>query len=663
MWEIEKHYLNVPFVEKDEVKALGAKWDVEKKMWYYTDASMKKKFAKWELASAMTIDDLSDEQQEMIRLALEGNNVLVDACIGSGKTTTIQVLCNELKDKKVLYLTYNTLLKIDAKEKIRGNRVITTNYHGFAFVCLKKAEIKAGISDLIQTFLKHKKDIVIPKLDVLVIDEYQDIEQEIAEMLECIKEKNPDIQIIAVGDMKQKIYDKTTLNVPKFINQFLGDYQMVTFTKCFRLCKELAGRLGDIWGKPINGVNKKCKVEHMSASDVVFFLAKQKPSDILCLGARTGDMANVLNILERQHPKKFNKNTVYASIRDNSGDGKTLPDKTTAIFTTFDASKGLERKICVVFDYTEDYWETRMGYPDTSYEILRNIFCVAMSRGKERIIVVDSRFSSTLSDETISTPIMASADYKRPFLISEMFDFKYKEDVEDCFNLLKVQKIATDSPKLDIESNDALIDLSPCIGIYQQASFFKNFSIDEAIQYAQDKHDNRPPIRMKKSQEELTLQEKILYLTAYNTFQDRYVEQVKAPYASEEQTAAIHSRLKEKFTGDEEVETDCEIMFTDANDNCYFIEGRCDVIKKNTVYELKFVSELSHEHYLQCACYMLALGLKKGFLWNVKTNEQCIITIPDRRKFLEAVARTITKGKVRHCYTDASYYEAERKEI
>ncbi len=647
-WEIpEKIYLNVPFVEKDEAKAKGAKWDVEAKCWYYTDPQMKKQFRKWEMPSVMKAEDLSDEQQEMIALALEGHNVLVDACIGSGKTTTIQVLCNEMKEKKVLYLTYNTLLKIDAKEKILGRNVITTNYHGFAYMCLNKSGLKAGISDLIQTFLKNKDAIKIPKLDVLVIDEYQDIEQEIAEMLECIKKRNPDIQIIAVGDMMQKIYDKTTLNVPKFINQFLGNYHKVTFTKCFRLSADLATRLGNIWGKQINGVNSKCKVEKMNASDVVFFLAKQKPSDILCLGARTGGMSNVLNTLERQHPKKFNKNTVYASIRDNNG-GKTVPDKDTAIFTTFDSSKGLERKICVVFDYTEDYWGIRSEYPDTNYEILRNIFCVAMSRGKSRIIVVEDRMKPALSDRTISTPIMAAKDYTRPFLISEMFDFKYKEDVEDCFSLLKVQRIKTDNPAIVVPSNDALIDLSPCIGLYQQASFFKHFDIDEAIEYAQEKHDNRPPIRMKKNPDELTLEEKILYLTAYNTFQDRYVEQVKAPYVTDEQTDAIHDRLKTKFNSLEDVEVDCGFHFEDYAGNAYFVEGRCDVIKKNIVYELKFVEELSHEHFLQCACYMIALGLKTGFLWNIRTNEQCIIKIPDRRAFMQAVARTITKGRVKN---------------
>ena len=42
----------------------------------------------------MTLKDLSGEQQDLVRLALDGKNVLCDACIGSGKTSTINVLCH-----------------------------------------------------------------------------------------------------------------------------------------------------------------------------------------------------------------------------------------------------------------------------------------------------------------------------------------------------------------------------------------------------------------------------------------------------------------------------------------------------------------------------------------------------------------------------------------
>ena len=71
---------------------------------------------------------LSAEQQNFISIAQTGKNVLVDACIGSGKTTAIQRLCDDLpKSKRILYLTYNRLLKIDARSRIASANTAVTN--------------------------------------------------------------------------------------------------------------------------------------------------------------------------------------------------------------------------------------------------------------------------------------------------------------------------------------------------------------------------------------------------------------------------------------------------------------------------------------------------------------------------------------------------------
>ena len=217
----------------------------------------------------MTLKDLSSEQQDLVRLALDGKNVLCDACIGSGKTSTINVLCNEFdSSKEILYLTYNRLLKLDAQEKILNDNVTVQNYHGFASKILYRRGIK-NVGQGEQIGMVLRKRVPVGHFDVLIIDEYQDINEEISKMLEYIKESNPGLQIIAVGDMKQKIYDQTSLDIWSFIHKFLGKHTQVNFTQCFRLSHDLAQRLGNIWGKDINGVNKNCKVSTMSREQVV----------------------------------------------------------------------------------------------------------------------------------------------------------------------------------------------------------------------------------------------------------------------------------------------------------------------------------------------------------------------------------------------------------
>ena len=596
--------------------------------------------------------NLSEEQQLFIDKALEGYNILVDACIGSGKTTSIQELCNRLPlSKRILYLTYNKLLKLDAKEKIKNGNTFVQNYHGFAYCVLQRNNIQVGQSDLIQTFLKKKP--AIPKYDVLIIDEYQDIEQELAELLDYIKSYNPKIQIIAVGDMQQKIYDKTTLNVPKFIHEFMnGHYESINFTKCFRLSEDHAAMLGRIWQKEITGVNTNCIVEKMNLNEVVSFLKDQEPKDILCLGSRNGNMARVLNRLEEKYPKKFNKNTVYASIMESDSIGKKInPRNTSAIFTTYDSSKGMERPICVVFDFTEDYWQTRLHIPRQSYDILRNIFCVAASRGKQRIIFA-SGSTSSLKEETLSKNEKPNENF-RPMHISGMFDFKYKEDVEECFSLLEKKEIPQQGhTTINIKSSDGLIDLSPCIGEYQEFAFFKNYSIDEVLKEAfslgQAEHLYTDELKKKSAEE------KILALTAFETKQNRYSKQVTVPYVRSSEKNLLIKRLGEYFSPDEEqIQVPCEIAFAkeDMGLRTLTAVGKADAVLNDTVWELKFVSELSHEHFLQCAMYMIALGLEKGILWNVRDNKMFEIHIPDKKSLLDAVARTITK----HAYE--KYYE------
>ena len=582
---------------------------------------------------------LSQEQELLIQKAHEGKNILVDACIGSGKTTSIQQLCQRLpSSKSILYLTYNRLLKVDAKSKIKGKNITVTNYHGFAYNALKKAGISCGITDLIQTFIREKPSVSF--YDVLVIDEYQDIDQELSELLEIVKASNPSMQIIAVGDMEQKIYDKTTLDVREFIGQFLGEYECLAFTKCFRLNADHAAMLGRVWGKEITGVNDGCQISKMSIAQVIPFLANQSPEELLCLGARKGGMSNVLNELENRCPEKYNKKTVYASISDNDRTQAVEPKSNSAIFTTYDSSKGLEREICIVFDFVESYWSLRAEKPQQSYEILRNIFCVAASRGKSQIIfVIDEE--PLLSEQMLSTPTEPVMRLKT-VAFSEMFDFKYKESVEKCYALLEINKVPTDESRIiDVKAHDYLIDLSPCVGIYQEASFFENYDIDKTIGLFYKLHPNYGSYadEVKKS----SVAQKVLFLTALETRQMRYANQVALPFITKEEELLLHTRLSSILSKDDNAQVFCTYTFDGIPELAFEACGFADVVKDDVVYELKFVSELKHEHFLQCACYMIALNLKKGILWNTRKNELYEIVLPDEKQFCIEVSKTVLK--------------------
>ena len=59
----------------------------------------------------------SKEQQVVIQTMKEGFNVQVDAVAGSGKTTTVLSLADQMSDKIIVQLTYNSELKEEVVQK------------------------------------------------------------------------------------------------------------------------------------------------------------------------------------------------------------------------------------------------------------------------------------------------------------------------------------------------------------------------------------------------------------------------------------------------------------------------------------------------------------------------------------------------------------------
>lgn len=253
-----------------------------------------------------------------------------------------------------------------------------------------------------------------------------------------------------------------------------------------------------------------------------------------------------------------------------------------------------------------------------------------------------------MSEESISTPEDMNTSLEN-VRISEMFDFKFQEDIEECYDLLEKKKInMEDTSVIDIRSNDGLIDLSPCIGIFQEAFFFDNYDIDREFALFRLIHKDRKIFNDKIK----GVEKKILHLTSLETNQRRYYSQVSLPLVTDEQKELLTRRIETRLRHDEEEQIICSIAFAERRNGEKAFEalGYADVKKDDTIYELKFVSQLNHEHYLQCACYMIAQNLDRGILWNIRTNEMWEISIPDKQKFMDSVVKTITKRQLTKYY-------------
>ena len=239
-------------------------------------------------------------------------------------------------------------------------------------------------------------------------------------------------------------------------------------------------------------------------------------------------------------------------------------------------------------------------------------------------------------------PVVSNTD--EPIFISSMFDFKFKEDVEACFQLLKITpNVMEDTTEIVASNRDGLIDLSPCVGVYQEIMFFKKYDIEKYFDLYFQIHP-REKFRYGEKEKQWPLGKKILFMTALETKQNRYIDQVIKSFIDERNKKALITRLETIFSPDENVQAFCQWHISD--DGKIKGIGAADVVKDDVVYELKFVSELMHTHFLQCASYMVALNLPKGILWNTRKNEMYEIEVSDREAFRRAVLRAVTKRRV-----------------
>jgi superfamily I DNA/RNA helicase len=74
----------------------------------------------------------TDEQNAIIEAFRGGDNLCIEALAGTGKTSTLKLLANAIKDEKFVYIAYNRAIADDAKKDFPKNTICKTA-HSFAF--------------------------------------------------------------------------------------------------------------------------------------------------------------------------------------------------------------------------------------------------------------------------------------------------------------------------------------------------------------------------------------------------------------------------------------------------------------------------------------------------------------------------------------------------
>lgn len=203
------------------------------------------------------ISDLDADQTKVLQ-DNKSDNILVLAGPGSGKTKVLVhkiaslLLLEDIKPEQFLMLTFSKSASMEFKYRTRKlvpeftGLIKITTFHGFCF------ELLGQLGDLVksQNVIKEciegiKNETIDPTLivnkSVLLLDEFQDINNEEWELIQTIIEVAENLRIIAVGDDDQNIYGfRGSSN--QYMSRFKQDYDATQYS----LVKNYRSRSGII---------------------------------------------------------------------------------------------------------------------------------------------------------------------------------------------------------------------------------------------------------------------------------------------------------------------------------------------------------------------------------------------------------------------------------
>ena len=312
---------------------------------------------------------LSIEQLNIINTIKQNKNVICDAVAGSGKTTTVLELAKALPDKLILQITYNSILRHEVKDKAKDIKNI--KIHSYHSLYVNYYNTNAYSDIIINNVIDNNTAPIkeIPKFDIIVIDEVQDMTILFySAIIKFTNDLQKNVQYLLLGDKNQTVYDFKGAD-----NRFLtlakdlySNSVILPLSQSFRVTESIANFVNNVLlgENRIKTLKKGSNVNYLICNTFKiynfliikikeFFKDGYKPSDIFILcPSFISKKLNPVKLLENELIKSNIPCYVYDSSKKL--DEKVIKNK--IVFTTFHKSKGRERKIVIVYNFDSSYF-------------------------------------------------------------------------------------------------------------------------------------------------------------------------------------------------------------------------------------------------------------------------------------------------------------------
>lgn len=297
-------------------------------------------------------EKMSNEQKDIIK-DTNTKAMMILAGPGSGKTKVLVhkiaslILTEDIKPEQFMMLTFSKSAKIEFKTRLNNligalsYDVEIQTFHSYALKLIARIankENKTVLENAIEEATRqiNEKEISLPYITILVLDEFQDINEKSFEFVKAIyKANNEEIKIIAVGDDDQCIMDFNGAQInfiDKFRKEFGYDedgkelYKQYELLCNFRSKKNIVEYSNDF----ITKVSKRYKTMPLYSnsldygfiniysilssnliSPLIEFIKQEENKDNIAILAKTNEM--VLNI--------------YSLLQDNNIEAKYLIER------------------------------------------------------------------------------------------------------------------------------------------------------------------------------------------------------------------------------------------------------------------------------------------------------------------------------------------------
>lgn len=355
------------------------------------------------------MNEPSDEQLFVINQLKTQKNVIVDAIAGSGKSTTILSVAKAFIGCNILQMTYNSMLRLEIKEKTKVLSIENIEVHTFHSLAKKYYLLSAHTDTAIRYILFNniKPRIAIPLFQLIVLDETQDMSFLYFQlMLKFSKDMGGNFQLLILGDYKQGLYefkgadtrfltmsDKIWQPHPQLISK---DFVRCTLKMSYRITKQMASfvnnvMLGEERMFSCKDGEKVFYYRQTRRNTEIFVIAQikklletgAKPSDFFVLCASVKGHNSYIRKMENA----LVENDIPCHVpmlETENVDEKVIDGK--VVFSTFHSVKGRQRKYVFIVGFDNSYYYKAKN---ASREICPNTLYVGATRATDSLYLLE----------------------------------------------------------------------------------------------------------------------------------------------------------------------------------------------------------------------------------------------------------------------------------